>query len=91
MPSSICFTPAYSIAFFIIEEISTMTTNAGSTTPKVAIKAPKNPPFVAPTNVAIFTARGPGVDSDMATRSISSPSVSQFCDNTISLIRDIIP
>ena len=34
------------IFFFITEEISTMTTNAGSTTPKVAIKAPKNPPFV---------------------------------------------
>lgn len=39
----------------------------GSTTPKVAMKEPRSPPWDAPIKVAIFTAIGPGVDSDTAT------------------------
>ncbi len=38
-------------------------TNEGSTTPSVAITAPKSPPWDEPINVARFMAIGHGVDS----------------------------
>ena len=50
--------------------------NDGTTIPSVATNAPKIPPCDEPTNVAIFTAIGPGVDSDIAIILSSSSSVS---------------
>ena len=50
----------------------------GSTTPKVAMKEPRSPPWDVPIKVAIFTAIGPGVDSDTATIFKKSDSESQL-------------
>jgi hypothetical protein len=48
----------------------------GRIIPSVAMIAPRTPPVLIPTNVAIFTARGHGVLSLRATKSTSSSCVS---------------
>ena len=62
----------------------------GSTIPSVAMTAPRIPPVRIPTNVAIFTARGPGVLSLRAMKSTSSASVSQPCRSASYCIMAII-
>ena len=66
-------------------------TNDGSTTPIVAMNAPSIPPCDEPMKVAIFTARGPGVDSDTAIKLMNSLSVSHPFDSTTSRTSEIIP
>ena len=44
-------------------QINKIIINEGRTTPKVARKEPRIPPWVEPIKVAIFIAKGPGVDS----------------------------
>ena len=53
--------------------------------------APQKPPCDEPTNVAIFTASGPGVDSETAIKLKNSDSVSQPLDRTVSRTREIMP
>ena len=57
------------IKFFSAIEISRIIMKAGRMTPKVARRAPRTPAWVAPTKVAMLTARGPGVDSATAMKS----------------------
>ena len=64
--------------------------NAGSTTPIVAMDAPKIPPCDMPINVARFIETGPGVDSAIAIKLSISSAVSQLLDITLSCIRGII-
>ena len=71
--------------------ISSRSRNDGSTTPSVATSAPQKPPCDEPTNVAIFTASGPGVDSETAIKLRNSDSVSQPLDRTVSRTREIMP
>lgn len=54
---------------FINFAINIIIRNDGSTTPRVEHMAPNIPPFLNPTNVLIFIAKGPGVDSDIAINS----------------------
>ena len=46
----------------------------GISTPRVAKKLPKIPPWEEPIKVAILTARGPGVDSETAMKFKNSSS-----------------
>ena len=71
--------------------MSRMMTNDGSTTPSVANREPSMPLCDAPMKVAIFTASGPGVDSETAMKLISSLSVSQPLEITVSRISEIMP
>ena len=57
----------------------------------LASSAPASPACDAPTNVAMLTASGPGVDSDTATRFKNSVSVSQLLRRTVSEITEIMP
>ena len=68
-----------------------MITKEGSTTPSVAASAPKKPACVEPTKVAVFTAIGPGVDSDTAIRFRNASSVSQPLPSTASRTSEIMP
>lgn len=73
------FNPPWTNLFFKNLEITIATRimmiNDGRTTPKVAHIAPKMPPVCEPTNVDILMAKGPGVDSLIAIKSLSSPSL----------------
>ena len=77
MPDSTACTPAYCIRFLSTAAMSRMMQKDGRTTPSVAHSAPANPPCEDPMKVAIFTASGPGVDSDTAMKLKNSLSVSQ--------------
>ena len=90
-PSRKAFTPLRFINVFMTEAMSSMIRNAGMMTPSVARIAPSTPPCENPTNVAIFTAIGPGVDSDTAIKSIIWVSVSQPFETTVSRTSEIIP
>ena len=74
----------------IKETINNIITKDGNTTPKVAHTAPKTPPCEYPTKVAIFTAIGPGVDSETAIIFKSSSSVSQPRESALSRISEIM-
>ena len=63
-PDKKALTGAYFIRFFSADAIKRIIKNDGNTTPSVATNEPRIPPCVEPIKVAIFTARGPGVDSD---------------------------
>lgn len=65
-----CTPPNFS-RFLRIKEIIRIMINDGSTTPKVDKSAPGIPPCDEPINVAMFIARGPGVDSETAIKFIS--------------------
>lgn len=65
-PDKKALTGAYFIRFFSADAIKRIIKNDGNTTPSVATNEPRIPPCVEPIKVAIFTARGPGVDSDTA-------------------------
>ena len=91
IPSSAALTPAYFKSLVNADAIRRMMTKDGSTTPSVARNAPRIPPCDEPTNVAIFTAIGPGVDSATAIKLSSSVSVSQPFERHSSLMREIIP
>ena len=90
-PDKNALTPAYFIRFCSTAAMSRMMKNDGSTTPKVASSAPKKPPCDEPIKVAIFTASGPGVDSDTAMKLRNSLSVSHPWDSTTSRTSEIIP
>lgn len=62
----------------------------GSTTPRVAQTAPATPDWDMPTKVAMLTAKGPGVDSLMAMKSMSCCWVSQPCERMSCWIIGII-
>ena len=70
----------------------------GVTTPSVAESAPSNPyqnppnasPTVVPVYVAMLTAKGPGVLSDMAMKSMSTLSLIQPSATTSCMMRGII-
>ena len=91
IPPSTAFTPAYFSNFVSRVATNKMMINDGNTTPSVASIAPQNPPCDEPTNVAIFTAIGPGVDSATAIKFKSSSSVSQPYPKQSSRISEIIP
>ena len=76
-PDKKALTGAYFIRFFSADAIKRIIKNDGNTTPSVATNEPRIPPCVEPIKVAIFTARGPGVDSDTAIKFRNSFSVSQ--------------
>ena len=84
--------------FLISALIIRIIINEGRTTPSVAHAEPKTSPksmpvslpSIAPTKVAIFTAIGPGVDSDTAIILSSSPSVSHPFSSTFSRTNEII-
>ena len=57
--------------------ITSITSSAGRTTPSVAQAAPARPACVLPTKVAMFTAMGPGVDSQTPINRTSVCSSSQ--------------
>ena len=84
-------TPRYFMRFRSTAAMSSRSRNDGSTTPSVATSAPQKPPCDEPTNVAIFTASGPGVDSETAIKLKNSDSVSQPLDRTVSRTREIMP
>ncbi len=60
---------------FIIIATIKMMIKEGKTTPKVAHKDPRMPAVLLPTNVAILIAKGPGVASLIAMKSVSSVKV----------------
>ncbi len=76
-PDKKALTGAYFIRFFSADAIKRIIKNDGNTTPSVATNEPRIPPCVEPIKVAIFTARGPGVDSDTAIKFRNSFSGSQ--------------
>ena len=67
-----------------------MITKDGSITPRVVNTAPGSPADVVPINVAIFTAKGPGVDSDIPIKSVSKGSDIHPLETTSCSIRGII-
>lgn len=91
MPESIALTPEYLSKSFMIEAMMNIITSEGNTTPRVAINPPMKPACDEPTKVAMFTASGPGVDSDTAIKFTNSSSLSQPKVRTFSRIMDIIP
>ena len=68
-----------------------MMTKDGSTTPSVATSAPGSPACDEPMKVAMFTASGPGVDSDTAIKLKNCVSSSQPWRSTFSRMREIMP
>ena len=90
-PAKKALTPAYFIRLCSAAAMSRMMTKEGSTTPTVATKEPASPACEAPIKVAMFTASGPGVDSDTAIKLRNSLSVSQPCPSTVSRTSEIIP
>ena len=78
-PTTVLFSPnmapctmvlRLNLSYILAMRIITM--NGGSTSPAVAHKAPSKPPTSDPTYVDIFTAKAPGVLSDIAMKSTSS-------------------
>ena len=90
-PDKKALTGAYFIRFFSADAIKRIIKNDGNTTPSVATNEPRIPPCVEPIKVAIFTARGPGVDSDTAIKFRNSFSVSQPLESTVSRTSETIP
>lgn len=90
MPVSIAFTGPEVSTFLNNETIKRIIKKDGKITPSVATSEPKMPPSSAPTNVAIFTATGPGVDSDTARMFMNCSSVSQPFKIAVSLTKEII-
>lgn len=90
-PDKKALTGAYFIRFFSADAIKRIIKNDGNTTPSVATNEPRIPPSVEPIKVAIFTARGPGVDSDTAIKFRNSFSVSQPLESTVSRTSETIP
>ena len=84
-------TDLYFMKFRITDAIMRIITNDGRTSPRVAAADPRIPASDEPTNVAIFTAIGPGVDSATAIKFISSASVSHPNERHFSRMREIIP
>lgn len=83
-PDKKALTGAYFIRFFSADAIKRIIKNDGNTTPSVATNEPRIPPSVEPIKVAIFTARGPGVDSPNAKIVISPDStVSGVIDTSV--------
>ena len=91
MPLNVARTPPYFKSLVKRDATRRIMTKDGVTTPRVARRAPKNPPWDEPTKVAIFTAMGPGVDSATAIKLRSSSSVSQPFARQSSRIIEIIP
>ena len=91
IPDKKALTGAYFIRFFSADAIKRIIKNDGNTTPSVATNEPRIPPCVEPIKVAIFTARGPGVDSDTAIKFRNSFSVSQPLESTLSRTSETIP
>ena len=89
-PDKKALTGAYFIRFFNADAIKRIIKNDGNTTPSVATNEPRIPPCVEPIKVAIFTARGPGVDSDTAIKFRNSFSVSQPLESTLSRTSETI-
>ena len=83
-PARKALTPAYFIRLCSAAAMSRMMTKEGSTTPTVAAKEPASPACEAPIKVAMFTASGPGVDSDNAIKLKNSLSVNHTWYNTTS-------
>ena len=77
MPERNACTPAYFMKFLRSAAIKRIMKKEGITTPRVAKKLPKMPPWEEPIKVAILTARGPGVDSETAMKFKNSSSDSQ--------------
>ena len=90
-PDKKALTGAYFIRFFSADAIKRIIKNDGNTTPSVATNEPRIPPCVEPIKVAIFTARGPGVDSDTAIKFRNSFSGSQPLESTVSRTSETIP
>ena len=75
----------------MIVTISKIIIKEGITTPIVETIAPNSPACLVPMKVAILMANEPGVDSQIAIKSINSLDVSQLLFMAISWMMDIIP
>ena len=75
---------------FIIIATMIIMIKEGSITPRVAHIAPNTPPTLLPMNVEIFNAKGPGVTSLTAIKSVNVDSVTQPLEMTCSSIIGII-
>ena len=90
-PERMASTAGYFSRLFSAAAISRMMPKDGSTTPSVAHSAPAKPACEEPIKVAMFTASGPGVDSDTAMKLRNSASVSQPWPSTPSRTSEIMP
>ncbi len=89
--SRMASTAGFLIKFLSTIEISRIMTKAGSITPNVATSAPRKPACEDPMNVAMLTARGPGVDSETAIKLTNWLSDIQLFARTVSRTIEIMP